>query len=296
MALLERAIASPRFQERCFFLAKRFVAGETTGHAIDAVRRLNADGLSATLDFLGEDVSDATEARASAHQTLRTIEEIDNAGVDANISVKLTALGLTIDEDLAADHLMQIAERALHNHDPFVRVDMEGSDVVDATLRVVERIYSGHDNVGVVLQAYLHRTERDLERAIALRQRVRVVKGAYNEPAAIAYKNMAEIRRRYLELTRRLLTDGHYPAIATHDVSLIERVMHMAEELGVTKDRFEFQMLYGIRTDTQRRLAVNGYRVRVYVPFGSHWAGYFYRRLAERKENVLFVLQSLFTK
>ena len=296
MALLERAMTSPRFQERCFFLAKRFVAGETIGHAIDAVRRLNADGLSATLDFLGEDVSDIAEARASAHQTLQTIEEIAGSGAEANVSVKLTALGLTIDEALAADHLTQIARHASHNHDPFVRVDMEGSGVVDATLRVVERVYSNHDNVGVVLQAYLRRTQRDLERAIALRQRVRMVKGAYKEPPAIAYQEMAEIRRCYLEHTRRLLTDGHYPAIATHDVWLIERVIRMAEELGVAKDRFEFQMLYGIRAGTQRRLAASGHRVRVYVPFGSHWAGYFYRRLAERKENVFFVLQSLFAK
>lgn len=296
MTLLERAISSPRFQERCFFLAKRFVAGETIGSAIEAVRRLNADGLSATLDFLGEDVSDAAEARASAHQTQQVIEAMDQAGVDANVSVKLTALGLSIDEALAEDHLTQIAERASRNRDPFVRVDMEGSGVVDATLRVVERVHASHENVGVVLQAYLHRTERDLDHAIALKQRVRMVKGAYKEPATIAYGDMAEIRRNYLQLSRHLLRHGRYPAIATHDLSLIEAVKRMADELGVAKDRFEFQLLYGIRPETQRRLAAEGYRVRVYVPFGSHWSGYFYRRLAERKENVFFVLQSLFSK
>ncbi|TAM59787.1 proline dehydrogenase [bacterium] len=296
MTLLERAISSPRFQERCFFLAKRFVAGESIESAIDAVRRLNADGLTATLDFLGEDVADDAEARASAQQTLRVIEAVNHANVDANVSVKLTALGLSISEALARDQLAEIVQHASRNHDPFVRVDMEGSGVVDATLRVAESVYAGHENVGVVLQAYLHRTERDLDAAIARKQRVRLVKGAYKEPPDVAIQDMAEIRRNYVQLAQQLLRDGIYPAIATHDLALIDAVARMAHELGVEKDRFEFQLLYGIRPETQRRLAANGYRVRVYVPFGSHWSGYFYRRLAERKENVFFVLQSLFSR
>ena len=296
MTLLERAISSPRFQERCFFLAKRFVAGETIESAIDAVRRLNTDGLCATLDFLGEDVTDAAEARAAADQTLRVVEAIDRAGVDANVSVKLTALGLSIDEALAERHLTQIAQGASHNRDPFVRIDMEGSRVVDATLRVAEHVFADNPNVGVVLQAYLHRTERDLDGIVARKQRVRLVKGAYKEPPDIAFQEMAEIRRNYLQLARHLLRYGTYPAIATHDLSLIDAVKRMANELGVAKDRFEFQLLYGIRPETQRRLAAEGYHVRVYVPFGTHWSGYFYRRLAERKENVFFVLQSLFSR
>ncbi|TAM85552.1 proline dehydrogenase [bacterium] len=296
MALLERAIASPGFQERFFFLAKRFVAGETIDSAVEAVRRLNADGLTATLDFLGEDVFEVSEAQASAEQTLRTVEAVDRAGIDANISLKLTALGLAIDESLAAKHLSTIAERASRNRDPFVRIDMEGSGVVDATLRTFEQVYSRNENVGIVLQSYLRRTERDVERAIALGARVRMVKGAYKEPASIAYKDMAEIRRNYLTLAQRLLTHGTYPAIATHDLSLIEAVKRMTAECGIAKDQLEFQLLYGMRPETQRRLAAEGYRVRVYVPFGSHWSGYLYRRLTERKENVFFVLGSLFSR
>lgn len=296
MALLERAIASPNFQERFFFLAKRFVAGETIDSAIEAVRRLNAGGLTATLDFLGEDVFEISEAQASAAQTLRTVEAVDRAGIDANISLKLTALGLAIDESLAAEHLSTIAERASRNRDPFVRIDMEGSAVVDATLRTFEQVYSRNKNVGIVLQSYLRRTERDVERAIALGARVRMVKGAYKEPPSIAYKDMAEIRRNYLTLAQKLLTRGTYPAIATHDLSLIEAVKRMTAECGIAKDRFEFQLLYGIRPETQRRLVAEGYRVRIYVPFGTHWSGYFYRRLAERKENIFFVLGSLFSK
>ncbi|TAM59175.1 proline dehydrogenase [bacterium] len=296
MALLERAIASPSFQERFFFLAKRFVAGETVDAAIEAVKRLNADGLSATLDFLGEDVFESAEAKASAAQTLRTVETIDRAGVDANVSVKLTALGLSIDENLAAEHLLAVAQRAACNRDPFVRIDMEGSGVVDATLRVFERVHAQQDNVGVVLQAYLHRSAGDVEDAIARGARVRIVKGAYKEPPSIAYKDMAEIRRNYLKLARALLTRGNYPAVATHDLSLIEAIKRMTTECGIAKDRFEFQLLYGIRPQTQRQLVAEGYRVRVYVPFGTHWSGYFYRRLGERKENVLFVLGSLFSR
>ncbi|HVA36291.1 MAG TPA: proline dehydrogenase family protein [Candidatus Dormibacteraeota bacterium] len=296
MALLERAISSPGFQERFFFLAKRFVAGETVDSAIEAVKALNADGLTATLDFLGEDVFQVDEARASAEQTLRTVEAVDRAGVDANLSLKLTALGLSIDENLAAEHVSQIAARAARNRDPFVRIDMEGSGVLDATLRAFERVYAQHRNVGIVLQSYLHRTERDVEWALGLGARVRIVKGAYKEPPSIAYKDMAEIRRSYLRAARELLTRGNYPAIATHDLSLIEAVKRMTAECGISKDRFEFQLLYGLRPETQRALVREGYRVRVYVPFGTHWAGYFYRRLAERKENVFFVLGSLLRK
>lgn len=296
MALLERVIASPRFQRRFYFLAKRFVGGETVDLAIDAVKRLNAGGLTATLDFLGEDVYQVSEARSSAEQTLRTVAAIDEAGIDANVSLKLTALGLSVDENLAVEQLLQIAARAAQNRDPFVRIDMEGSGVVDATLRTFERAYERHKNLGIVLQAYLHRAEADVERAINLGARVRIVKGAYKEPPSIAYKDMTDIRRNFLKLTRVLLTRGKYPAIATHDRSLIEAVKQMAAECGIGKDRFEFQLLYGIRPEIQHQLAEEGYRVRVYVPFGSHWSGYFYRRLAERKENVFFALGSIFGK
>ncbi|TAM86359.1 proline dehydrogenase [bacterium] len=296
MTLVERAIANPRFQERYFFLAKRFVAGETEDAAIQVVQRLNADGLAVTLDYLGEDVFEAKEAQTACRHALQTLEAIAQAGVDANLSVKLTALGLSIDEEVAERNLVEIAKCASRNSDPFVRIDMESSNVVDATLRVFGRVYPVHRNVGIVLQAYLRRTEQDIDRAIDLGARVRLVKGAYKESAALAYQRMPDIRRQFLSCAQKLLVRGCYPAIATHDLSLIDAVKSMATDCGVAKDHFEFQLLYGIRPETQRRLAREGYRVRVYVPFGTHWSGYFYRRLAERKENVLFVLQSLFAR
>lgn len=285
------------FSRRFFFLAKRFVAGETIDTAIEAVRRLNADGMTATLDFLGEDVLEKGAALNTRDAYLRMIDAIAAAGVRSNVSVKLTAMGLLLSEDFALENLQSILEYArAHNPDPFVRIDMEGSSVVDATLRVFERARSSFDNVGPVLQAYLKRTGGDIDRAVELGARVRLCKGAYNEPPEIAYKDMPEIRQRYLEYARRLLTRGTYPGIATHDRRLIAAVQAFARENGIASDRFEFQMLYGVRPEVQRNLIADGYRLRIYVPFGTHWAGYFYRRVAERKENALFAISSIFSR
>jgi proline dehydrogenase len=187
-------------------------------------------------------------------------------------------------------------QRSAKNRDPFVRIDMEGSGVVDATLRVFERAFARQQNVGVVFQAYLKRTAADVERIIALGARVRLCKGAYNEPPEIAYKGMPEIRENYLRLARELLTRGNYPGIATHDRRLIDAVKAIAKTENVSSDRFEFQMLYGCRPHLQRDLVEEGYRMRVYVPFGTHWAGYFYRRVLERRENALFALSSMFSR
>jgi proline dehydrogenase len=224
------------------------------------------------------------------------LDAIAAAGVDTNVSIKLTAMGLLVDEDFALENLGTILERAGHNADPFVRIDMEGSPVTDATLRVFERAFALHKNVGEVLQAYLKRTARDVENAIALGARVRLCKGAYSEPAAIAFQSMPEIRAAFLDEAEALLTRGQYPGIATHDPGLIDAVKRLTKARGIASDRFEFQMLYGIRPEVQRQLVREGYRLRVYVPFGTHWAGYFYRRIAERKENALFVLTSIFSK
>ncbi|MBD5654579.1 MAG: proline dehydrogenase family protein [Candidatus Eremiobacteraeota bacterium] len=281
---------------RFFFLAKRFVAGETIVKALDAVRELNDDGLTATLDFLGEDVTSLAEAEHTRDTYLEMLAAIERSGLKTNVSVKLTALGLLVDEGTCADFLGAIVDRASSLDDPFVRVDMEGSAVTDATLRVFESVFARRNNVGPVIQAYLKRSPDDVERTIALGARVRLCKGAYSEPETIAIPDMPSIRKAYLRLAEALLSRGTYPGIATHDDRIVDAVKAYAAEHGLAKERFEFQLLYGVRPDLQRALAADGYNVRVYVPFGTHWAGYFYRRITERKENVLFALRSLFQR
>jgi proline dehydrogenase len=286
-------IQSPAFQQRFFFLAKRFIAGETVAQAMDAVAALNADGLSATLDFLGEDVVARPEAERTREAYFELLAAIRARGVDTNVSVKLTAMGLLIDEDFALANLRAVLDAASHNRDPFVRIDMEGSAVTEATLRIFERAYADTKHVGPVLQAYLKRTPADVERMIELGARVRLCKGAYSEPADIAYKDMPTIRAHYLRSAEALLERGNYPGIATHDERIIEAVKTFTHQRAIAPERFEFQMLYGVRPELQRRLVAEGYRVRIYVPYGTHWAGYFYRRITERKENAFFALRSM---
>lgn len=283
-------------QKNFYFLARRFVAGETIDDAIAVVRALNGEGMSATLDFLGEDVR-ARQAAERTRDTYRQIlDAIARSGVDSNVSVKLTALGLLIDEGLALQNLLAIVERAAQNRDPFVRIDMEGSAVTDATLRVFHEAFAAHRNVGPVLQAYLKRTPGDVEDALALHARVRLCKGAYNEAAEIAFKEMPEIRAQYLELARRLLRSATYPGIATHDRRIIKAVKEFVRTEGVDPQAFEFQMLYGCRPSVQRQIVAEGYRLRIYVPFGTHWSGYFYRRVLERRENAFFAISSIFSR
>jgi proline dehydrogenase len=297
MAVIDRILSpTSSFQTRFFFLAKRFVAGETIASALAAVRELNAEGLTATLDFLGEDVTDVAEARRTRDTYLEMLAAIEREAARTNVSVKLTALGLLVDETLSAGFLTDIVERAKRLPDPFVRIDMEGSAVTEATLRVFESVYQHAANVGPVIQAYLKRSPADVERAIALGARVRLCKGAYSEPDIVALQDMPAIRKAYLRLAEALLTRGTYPGIATHDERLIEAVKAFAAEHGIGKDRFEFQLLYGVRPELQRALVRDGHNVRVYVPFGTHWAGYFYRRITERRENAFFVLRSLVSR
>lgn len=285
------------FSRRFFFLAKRFVAGDSIAAAIAAVRELNAGGMTATLDFLGEDVTEPGAAIKTRDAYYEMLDAIARAGVQSNVSVKLTAMGLLVSEDFALENLSGILERARQrNPDPFVRIDMEGSAVAEATLRVFERAHAIHKNVGPVLQAYLKRTPSDVERAIELGARVRICKGAYSEPPEIAYKEMPQIRKQYLACAQALLARGTYPGIATHDPDLIDAVKAFAHNNAIASDAFEFQMLYGVRPALQKQLVAEGYRLRIYVPFGTHWAGYFYRRVAERKENALFALSSIFSK
>ncbi|MGC1381797.1 MAG: proline dehydrogenase family protein [Candidatus Baltobacteraceae bacterium] len=288
--------ATAVIQKNFYFLARRFVAGETIDSAMAAVRALNEAGMSASLDFLGEDVLERSAALHTRDVYIRMLDAIRERGVNSNVSVKLTAMGLLLDEDFALENLQAVVEHAARNADPFVRIDMEGSSVVEATLRIFDRLYAAHQNVGIVLQAYLKRTAGDVQHAISLGARVRLCKGAYNEPPEIAYKSMPEIRAHYLESARELLTRGNYPGIATHDHRLIAAVKRFVAGERIANDRFEFQMLYGCRPNVQRQLVADGYRLRVYVPFGTHWAGYFYRRVLERRENALFALSSVFSR
>jgi proline dehydrogenase len=297
MAILDRLLAPDSgFQKKFFFLAKRFVAGETIDTAIAAVRELNAAGMTATLDFLGEDVLERDAAVKTREAYIAMLDRIRLTGAKTNVSIKLTAMGLLIDPDFALDNLRRVLHHAQRNADPFVRIDMEGSAVTQATLDLFERAYERDKNVGIVLQAYLKRSPADVERAIELGARVRLCKGAYNEPPELAFKTMPEIRKQYLMLARELLERGNYAAIATHDRELIDEVRRFVRERSIGPNGFEFQMLYGCRPQLQRELVAQGYRLRIYVPYGTHWAGYFYRRVMERRENAVFALSSMFAK
>jgi proline dehydrogenase len=297
MAVLDRLFAPGSFfSRRFFFLAKRFVAGESIDSAITAVRRLNAAGMTATLDFLGEDVLERAAALKTRDAYFKMTDAIIAAGVQCNVSVKLSAMGMLVDEDFALENLNSILDYTQKNPDPFVRIDMEGSSVTQKTLDIFERAFATHKNVGPVLQSYLRRTPQDVERAIELGARVRICKGAYSEPPEVAYKEVPQIRKQFLDCAKTLLTRGNYPGIATHDLELIDAVKAFTHNNGIAPDKFEFQMLYGIRPSVQRQLVAEGYRLRIYVPFGTHWAGYFYRRVAERKENLAFALSGIFSK
>jgi proline dehydrogenase len=273
--------------------ARRFIAGETVQEAIEAAANVQARGLTATLDLLGESVSNLDEAETATRSYLRVLDAISASGVERNISLKLTQLGLDVDKASAVDNLRKILERA----EPagfFVRIDMENSPYTDVTLEIFETLWQqGHRQIGVVVQSALYRTEQDLERLNALGARVRLVKGAYKEPTSVAYAKKADVDAAYARELRMLLVHGHYPAIATHDPKLIDLTRRYADEHGVARDRYEFQMLYGVRRDLQQSLVREGYSVRVYIPFGREWFPYFMRRLGERPANVMFVIRGV---
>jgi proline dehydrogenase len=271
--------------------ARRFIAGETVEEAIQAARQVEAAGLLQTLDYLGESVRTLTEADAATRDYLRVIDAILLAGIGRNLSLKLTQLGLDVDRASAVDNLRRILERA---QDFFVRLDMESSQYTETTLGIFETLWEqNYRNIGVVLQADLLRTGQDVERILPLGARIRLVKGAYREPASVAYPSKADVDATYATLMKRLLLEGTYPAIATHDEAMIREAQKYVTEQHISKDRFEFQMLYGIRRDLQTSLVAQGYRVRVYVPFGRQWFPYFMRRLGERPANVGFVLRGI---
>ncbi len=281
-------------QQLAFPLARRFVAGETIDDALEVVRRLNADGFATTIDLLGEDVRATADADLAHRGLLGLIERLAGTTVETNLSLKLSALGLRFEPEATQvrfDGILAAAAQALR--DPFVRVDMEGSALVTPTLAVVRSAFARHPNTGPVLQAYLRRTPADLVEMNALGARVRLCKGAYKEPPEVALQAPDVIRVQFLALATVLLTHGTYPALATHDPLLIAAVQQIARERSVAASEFEFQLLYGVRPDLQRALIDAGYRVRIYVPFGTAWARYFRRRVTERRANMVFALRSL---
>ncbi|MGD8414122.1 MAG: proline dehydrogenase family protein [Candidatus Latescibacterota bacterium] len=281
-----------------FFLARRFVAAEDFPGTIPIVRDLNSKGLTVTLDLLGEYTSDRSVAaqKTDAYVNLleRISEEKQTDTLKANISIKLSGLGQKIDQELCKANLSRLLETAKEK-DIFVRLDMEGSDLTESTISIFESAYPDYpDHVGIVLQAYLHRTTEDVARMCEMNARVRICKGAYKEPASIAYQDMPTIREHFVEHMQKLISDGRYPGIATHDDILINATKRFVEDNAIPNDRYEFQMLYGVRPHTQEEIAADGYRMRVYVPFGTEWLPYYSRRIRERKENLWFVLRNLF--
>ena len=273
--------------------ARRFIAGETVEEAIEAARALQPRGMLLTLDYLGESVRNAEEADAATREYVRLIDVLVASGIERNISLKLTQLGVDVDRATCVDNLRRILDPA-RRHGFFVRIDMENSPYTDVTLEVFETLWQQeYRNVGLALQAALFRTEKDLTRAIELGARVRLVKGAYKEPPSVAHQQKADVDAAFGRLTRLLLDHGVYPAIATHDERLIADTEAYAAERGIGRDRFEFQMLFGIRRDLQSALVAAGHRMRIYLPFGRQWFPYFMRRLGERPANVGFVLRSI---
>jgi proline dehydrogenase len=273
--------------------ARRFIAGESIEEAVAAVKGVAAQGLLLTLDYLGESVRTSAEADAATRDYLRILDTVVASGIERNVSLKLTQLGLDVDRATCVDNLRRILDPATA-HGFFVRIDMENSPYTDVTLQIFETLWQqGYRNIGVVLQSCLMRTEADVRRVIAIGGRIRLVKGAYNEPKTVAYQKKSDVDEAFVQLMQLLLDDSTYPAIATHDPAMIAATKSYAAQKGYARDRFEFQMLYGIRRDLQTALVADGYRMRLYVPFGSQWFPYFMRRLGERPANIGFVLKGV---
>lgn len=287
---LRRWVETSRLAQR---LSARFVAGPTLDDALRVGRRINNEGIVLTLDHLGESVTSLGEAAQARDVYLRALTAIHEHGVRGNVSLKLTQFGLDLSADACRANVAQLVERAA-SLTGFVRIDMESSEYTDRTLGLVEDLYAQYGSVGTVIQAYLYRSRKDIERLCARRIRVRLCKGAYLEPASVAFARKADVDRNYLDLMRLLLDQSDQPAIATHDERIIDQTKAYAARKGIGRDRFEFQMLYGIRRDLQRRLVAEGYRLRLYVPFGKAWYPYLMRRLAERPANLFFLARHFF--
>ena len=275
-------------------LTTRFIAGENIDEAVAAIRELNAHGCSASFDHLNESVGSVAETEAEFEEYLNVLARIDESGIKSNVSIKLTQFGLDIDPELAYRNARRVVEDAARRGN-FVRVDMEGSNVTQVTIDIFKRLRSefGLNDVGIVLQSYLRRTFDDAQDLLQIPARIRICKGAYNEPPEVAFPDKKDVDENYVRVMKLLLSSGTYHGIATHDPNMINATIRYAREEGIGKDAFEFQMLYGIRRNLQEQLAKDGYNMRVYVPYGKHWYPYFMRRLAERPANIWFVMKNL---
>lgn len=276
---------------------RRFVAGEKLSEALETVKKLNGQRLLVTLDYLGESVADRVQAAEAAHSIVQIFPEIARHGLKSNVSVKLTQLGLAIDPAFCLENMDRITAEA-KKYNNFVRIDMEDSAVTQATIDIFKTLLQkyGKEHIGVVIQSYLYRSEKDVLELGELGANLRIVKGAYKEPRDVAYPLKKDVDRQFQKLVELHLGGGHYTAIASHDPNMIEHAKRFAAERGITNDRFEFQMLHGIASSLQLQLVEEGYKVRVYTPFGAQWYPYFTRRIAERPANAVFVLKGLFRK
>ena len=288
-----KMLASRYGMRRPTSFARRFIAGETTEEAIAAAKAVEARGMTITLDHLGESLASLAQADKATREYLEIIDEIVEAGSGRNLSLKLTQLGLNVDRASCVDNLRRVLDKGEANGF-FIRLDMEGSKYTQVTLDIFETLWGlGYREMGVVLQAALHRTEQDLPRMMRLGARIRLVKGAYEEPKTIAYQKKQDVDAAYARFMQMLLVDGHYPAFATHDPAMHALALRWTAEHAVAADRYEFQLLYGIRRDLQQSLVAHGSLVRIYIPFGREWFPYFMRRLGERPANVRSVVRSI---
>jgi proline dehydrogenase len=275
-------------------LTTRFVAGDTIDDVVPLIRQLNTENCTASFDHLNESVGSDAEAEQEVTEYLNILSKIDESGIRSNVSIKLTQFGLGLDPELAYRNARRIVEEA-HGRRNFVRVDMEGSDVTQVTIDIFKRLRAefGLNDVGIVLQSYLYRTYADAQELVKVPARIRICKGAYNEPPEVAFPDKKDVDANYVKVMQLLLASGTYHGIATHDPKMVDATIDFATREGIGKEKFEFQMLYGVRRDLQRQLARDGFNVRIYVPYGKHWYPYFMRRLAERPANVWFVLKNL---
>jgi proline dehydrogenase len=270
----------------------RFVAGEDLSDAVEAIRHLNQKNITASFDHLGESISSEAETREEVKEYLRVLDSIAGNALNSNVSVKLTQLGLDISQELCYENTRAIIEAA-GRHQNFVRIDMEDSARTDSTLDIFKRLRREFENVGIVIQSYLYRSEKDIEELLSIGARIRLCKGAYKEPETVAFPEKRDVDANYIKLMKMLLPSGIYHGIATHDENMIAATKEFAAKNAIPADKYEFQMLYGVRRDLQEKLIGEGYRMRVYVPYGRYWYPYFMRRLAERPANVWFVLKNM---
>ena len=275
------------------FGAARFVAGNSIENAVKCVRELNRNGMVAMMNYLGEYVHSEDEAAKAADNCIKTLDAIHQSGIDSNLSVKISSLGLDISKEVCLTNLRRILDKA-KEYGNFVRIEMEDYSHCQLTLDIYKELRKDYDNIGTVLQSYLYRTEKDIEELNAYNANLRLVKGAYNEPAEVAFPKKSDVDKSYENMIKTHLLNGNYAGIATHDGEMVDKILRFIDENNIPKSQFEFQMLYGIRSDLQSQLAKKGYKVRVYIPYGVDWFGYFMRRLAERPENVAFVLKNAF--